>query len=161
LSVDIPNPRSVLFVPGNNQRALAKAYTLGADLLVFDLEDSVHQSAKDDARKDVIHAVRQNPHWVSRTLIRTNSVRSSEFAADLRAVRAAGVSRTTASRALSADIVGEEHYNVARQYMIRLEQRDLLDPQMRAELARAARMDDREFCRTFAPVVGLTPEQIA
>ena len=35
---------------------------------------------------------------------------------------------------------GSEHYAVARQYMTRLEQRDLLDPDMRSKLAAAAQM---------------------
>lgn len=42
-----------------------------------------------------------------------------------------------------------EHYAVARQYMIRLEQRDLANPEMRIKLADAAGMSSEEFRRDF------------
>ena len=38
--------RSVLYMPGSNERALEKAKTIAADALIFDLEDSVPVSAK-------------------------------------------------------------------------------------------------------------------
>lgn len=43
-----------------------------------------------------------------------------------------------------------EHYAVARQYMIRLEQRDLANPEMRIKLADAAGMSPEEFGQEFA-----------
>jgi len=46
-----------------------------------------------------------------------------------------------------------EHYHVARQYMIRLEEHDLNDAEMRAKLATAARMQPEAFKRRFAPAV--------
>ncbi len=49
--------------------------------------------------------------------------------------------------------VHSEHYNVARDYMIRLESRDLDDPEMLARLAAAARMTPVEFREAFAGVV--------
>jgi 6-phosphofructokinase len=55
------------------------------------------------------------------------------------------------------DVHGE-HYHVARKYMIRLEQRDLQDPEMRAKLAEAAHMTPREFARTFAAAITLSQE---
>ena len=54
-----------------------------------------------------------------------------------------------------------EHYAVARQYMIRLEQRDLLDPGMRSKLAAAACMSPDEFVREFAPAAQWGAEQVA
>ncbi len=42
--------RSVLYMPGSNAKALAKAATLPADALILDLEDSVAPDAKDAAR---------------------------------------------------------------------------------------------------------------
>ncbi len=47
----IPPPRSALYVPGSNARALQKAPTLGADALIIDLEDSVAPEAKAEARQ--------------------------------------------------------------------------------------------------------------
>ncbi len=42
--------RSVLYMPGSNTKALAKASTLPADALILDLEDSVAPEAKEAAR---------------------------------------------------------------------------------------------------------------
>jgi citrate lyase subunit beta / citryl-CoA lyase len=42
--------RSLLFVPGDSQKKLAKSLTSGADALIIDLEDSVAPGAKADAR---------------------------------------------------------------------------------------------------------------
>lgn len=42
--------RSLLFIPGNNERFLQKSIKLHADILCFDLEDSVPPSEKEAAR---------------------------------------------------------------------------------------------------------------
>ena len=47
--------RSVLYVPGSNAKALKKSSTLDVDALIYDLEDSVALSAKEDARKAIIN----------------------------------------------------------------------------------------------------------
>ena len=49
--------RSVLYMPGANERALEKAKTLDADSLILDLEDSVAPDAKAEARAKVAAAV--------------------------------------------------------------------------------------------------------
>src|SRR4029078_63629 len=56
--------RSELAVPGSNLRALAKAPTLGADLVVLDLEDSVAPDDKVQARENVIAALNEGD-WSS------------------------------------------------------------------------------------------------
>ncbi|MFN0264012.1 HpcH/HpaI aldolase/citrate lyase family protein [Tepidamorphus sp. 3E244] len=43
--------RSMLFVPGDSPRKMEKALSSGADALILDLEDSVSQSGKSEARK--------------------------------------------------------------------------------------------------------------
>lgn len=48
--------RSVLYMPGANERALEKAKSLPADALILDLEDAVAPDAKADARKRVAAA---------------------------------------------------------------------------------------------------------
>jgi len=47
-----------------------------------------------------------------------------------------------------------EHYRVARDYMIRLEQRDLEDPDMRTKMADAAKVSPEHFDYAFATAVG-------
>jgi len=50
--------RSVLYMPGSNLKALAKAASLPADALILDLEDSVAPDAKIAARAQVLEAVK-------------------------------------------------------------------------------------------------------
>ena len=45
--------RSVLYMPGSNERALEKAKTLPADALILDLEDAVAPDEKPRARHQV------------------------------------------------------------------------------------------------------------
>ena len=54
--------RSELAVPGSNVRMLEKAPKAGADLVFLDLEDSVAVPDKEQARKNVIHAL-NNFDW--------------------------------------------------------------------------------------------------
>ena len=49
--------RSELAVPGSNPKMLEKAPTLGADLVFLDLEDAVAPADKEQARKNIIHAL--------------------------------------------------------------------------------------------------------
>ena len=53
--------RSVLYMPGSNERALEKARSLPADALIFDLEDAVAPDAKPLAREKVCGAVKSGP----------------------------------------------------------------------------------------------------
>ena len=48
--------RSALFMPASNARALDKARTLPADVLIFDLEDAVAPDAKPAARAMAVAA---------------------------------------------------------------------------------------------------------
>src|SRR5271168_4870294 len=48
--------RSVLYMPGSNAKALAKAAALPADAVILDLEDSVSPDAKAAARAQVAEA---------------------------------------------------------------------------------------------------------
>ena len=50
--------RSLIFVPGNNSRFLEKAKTLQADIVCFDLEDSVPDNEKTNARKLIKSALK-------------------------------------------------------------------------------------------------------
>ncbi len=50
--------RSVLYMPGSNARALAKARELPADGLILDLEDAVAPEAKAAARDNIVKALK-------------------------------------------------------------------------------------------------------
>ena len=43
--------RSVLFVPGHEEKKIKKAYTLSADIVVIDLESTVPKEKKDEAKE--------------------------------------------------------------------------------------------------------------
>ncbi len=64
------------------------------------------------------------------------------------------------TRVRRVDILSE-YYTAARQYMIRLEPRDMADPEMLAQLADAAHMTPENFQEAFAPVASLCAHQMA
>jgi 6-phosphofructokinase 1 len=64
------------------------------------------------------------------------------------------------TRVRRVDILSE-YYTAARQYMIRLEPRDLADPAMLAQLADAAHMTPENFQEAFGPVASLCAQQLA
>ncbi|MDO6414969.1 CoA ester lyase [Sphingomonas sp. BIUV-7] len=56
---DLAFVRSALFLPASNARAIAKARTLAADLVILDLEDAVPEEAKEDALYAAIAAAEE------------------------------------------------------------------------------------------------------
>ena len=59
MSAQIRPFRSVLYIPGSNERALEKAKGLMADAIIFDLEDAVAPSEKAAAREALAAALKQ------------------------------------------------------------------------------------------------------
>ena len=82
--------RSVLYMPGANTKALEKAKTLAADVVILDLEDAVAPEAKEDARAAVAAAVKAGGYGNREVIIRVNALTSLWGAADLEAAVAAG-----------------------------------------------------------------------
>jgi citrate lyase subunit beta/citryl-CoA lyase len=82
--------RSVLYLPGANQRALAKAKTVPADSLILDLEDAVAPDAKPSARERVCTAVQSGEYGSRELTIRVNALGTLWHDDDLRAAAAAG-----------------------------------------------------------------------
>ncbi|WP_328916422.1 MULTISPECIES: HpcH/HpaI aldolase/citrate lyase family protein [unclassified Streptomyces] len=86
-----PRPRrSVLYMPGANERALEKAKTLPTDALILDLEDSVAPDAKAEARKRVAEAAASGEYGYREVTIRVNAPGTPWHADDLRAAAEAG-----------------------------------------------------------------------
>ncbi|MGB0746335.1 MAG: aldolase/citrate lyase family protein, partial [Alphaproteobacteria bacterium] len=74
-------PRSALYMPANNPRALAKAPSLACDAVILDLEDSVAPTEKAAARQAAAAAM-ADPEMRARPLIlRTNALDSPAFEA--------------------------------------------------------------------------------
>ena len=82
--------RSVLYMPGSNARAMAKAKTLPADSLILDLEDSVAPDQKIAARGEVASAVRAGGFGGREVVIRVNGPHTPWGEADLAAASVAG-----------------------------------------------------------------------
>ena len=82
--------RSVLYMPGSNAKALAKASMLPADALILDLEDSVAPDQKITARERVVQAVRTGGFGGREVVIRVNGPHTPWGEEDLAAASAAG-----------------------------------------------------------------------
>ena len=83
--------RSLVFVPGNNPRFLEKAKTISADIVCFDLEDSVPEKEKSKARKLIKTALAQRKHYLPNVYVRTNSPESGKIESDLKEIIQKGV----------------------------------------------------------------------
>jgi (3S)-malyl-CoA thioesterase len=78
-------PRTALFLPASNPRAIAKARTLDCDMVILDLEDAVKPEDKEAAREAALAAVAEG--FGDRiAAIRINGADTAEHAADLAAV---------------------------------------------------------------------------
>ena len=78
--------RSCLSVPGSSPKMLGKAPGLPADQVFMDLEDSVAPLAKEDARGNVIDALKNND-WTGKTVVvRINSIDTQWAADDLKTI---------------------------------------------------------------------------
>ncbi|MDH5747962.1 MAG: CoA ester lyase [Rhodospirillales bacterium] len=82
--------RSVLFVPGSNERALEKGKSLAADGLILDLEDSVAPEQKTDARGRVMAAVETGGYGRREIIIRVNGLETPWGRDDIAAAAASG-----------------------------------------------------------------------
>lgn len=75
--------RSLIFVPGNNSRFLEKAKSIQADIVCFDLEDSVPLGEKKTARSLIKNALKNRSEYNSEIYVRTNSPESGIIPDDL------------------------------------------------------------------------------
>ncbi|MEQ8310085.1 MAG: CoA ester lyase [Sphingopyxis sp.] len=78
-------PRSLLYVPGSNARALEKAQGLAADMLIIDLEDAVPEDRKAEARAAMRAAVTAG-YPGKRVAVRINGAGSAHQGTDIDAL---------------------------------------------------------------------------
>lgn len=104
--------RSLLFVPGDSDRKLAKAAGAGADLLILDLEDAVAPEQKDAARvrvREYLAAHRDRSQ--TRLWVRINPLDTAASLDDLAMVVAAGPDGIVQPKTRSAnDVIRLGHY---------------------------------------------------
>jgi citrate lyase subunit beta/citryl-CoA lyase len=82
--------RSALYLPASNAKAIAKARTLPADVVILDLEDAVAPEAKLEARAAAVAAVRDGGFGRREVVIRVNGIDTPWGADDLVAVTGSG-----------------------------------------------------------------------
>lgn len=106
------NLRSLLFVPADSPRKIAKAETAGADALIFDLEDSVAPERKAEARSalsDYLSGLRADRTW--RAYVRINPLDTGEALDDLLVAAHRSVAAIVLPKAAGrADLLRCAHY---------------------------------------------------
>jgi citrate lyase subunit beta/citryl-CoA lyase len=81
-------PRSILFVPGDSEKKIARGASCGADALIFDLEDSVAPARKDEARRLTRARLLQRADSDPALWVRINALDTAAALQDLAAVAA-------------------------------------------------------------------------
>jgi citrate lyase subunit beta / citryl-CoA lyase len=104
--------RSLLFVPGDSEKKLAKAEAGPADALILDLEDSVAPERKAEARDAVAaHLRRRSGARRQKLWVRINPLSTPEMLADLAAVVGGRPDTLLLPKAGgAADVVELDHY---------------------------------------------------
>jgi citrate lyase subunit beta/citryl-CoA lyase len=97
--------RSALYMPGSNARALEKARSFDADVLLLDLEDAVAPAAKEEARRLVLAAVAAGGYAPREVVIRVNGLATPWGADDLAAVARSGADAVLFPKVDSAEEV--------------------------------------------------------
>lgn len=78
--------RSLLFVPADQPRRIAKAAGLPVDSIIIDLEDAIDPSQKSQARREAGAAIQQLDFGGREIILRVNGRYSPEFEDDLAAI---------------------------------------------------------------------------
>jgi citrate lyase subunit beta/citryl-CoA lyase len=79
-------PRSLLFVPGDSEKKIARAAECGADALILDLEDSVAPGRKQAAREIVRNTLATRDAAGPQLWVRINPLDSADALLDLAAI---------------------------------------------------------------------------
>lgn len=92
MTVDVANRprRSALYMPASNAKAVEKARSLPADVIILDLEDAVAPESKPAAREAAVAAVQAGGFGDREVVIRVNGLDTPWGAEDLAAAAEAG-----------------------------------------------------------------------
>jgi citrate lyase subunit beta/citryl-CoA lyase len=102
---DVTPLRSVLYMPGSNERALEKAKSIPCDGLILDLEDAVAPDAKPAARDAACAAAASGDYGRRTVTIRVNGLGTEWHDDDLAAAAQAGPAGVVVPKVASADQV--------------------------------------------------------
>ncbi|MBI4494532.1 MAG: CoA ester lyase [Chloroflexi bacterium] len=106
--------RSLLFVPANRERFVAKVATLRPDAVILDLEDSIPADQKEAARSQARAALAHLAEAPFSRLIRVNSLASGLARADIRAVACPHLDGIVLPKAESAEQLREANMLLAQ-----------------------------------------------
>jgi len=97
----------MLFMPGNNPGMLASAQCLGADCVIFDMEDAVPGTEKDAARILIRHALGAVKPQGASIAVRINALDTSFWRQDIAAAAQGGADIVLAPKIHGPDCVRE------------------------------------------------------
>ena len=100
--------RSALYLPASNPKAIAKARTLSADIVILDLEDAVAPDMKAEARAAAVAAVREGGFGTAEVAIRANGLDTEWGATDLAAIVESGIAQSGAHAVLVPKVSSPE-----------------------------------------------------
>jgi citrate lyase subunit beta/citryl-CoA lyase len=110
-SAQVLTARSLLFVPGDSPRKLAKAAGAGADMLLLDLEDAVAEAEKPQARTIVRRYLDDFNGSGERPWVRINALSTLHALHDLAAIVGGKPGGIMLPKARSrADVMALDHY---------------------------------------------------
>jgi citrate lyase subunit beta/citryl-CoA lyase len=103
--------RSILSVPGLRDRFIEKAVSVPADIILFDLEDSVPPARKAEARQRVRAAVPSFDKRGRRVFVRPNDLSTGLLELDLDAIVVPGLDGIHLPKTHNADVLRQaDHY---------------------------------------------------
>jgi len=94
--------RSLLFLPASNPKAISKARTLPADVVILDLEDAVAPEAKVEARAAAVAAISGGGFGTRKLVVRVNGLDTEWGRDDIAALVDADVSTILAPKVSTA-----------------------------------------------------------
>ena len=75
--------RSLLFIPSNNPGMLQNADVFGSDSVIFDLEDAVNVTEKDNARNLLYYYLQEHSNLNMEVVVRINGLDTDYYKEDL------------------------------------------------------------------------------
>ena len=105
--------RTLLFVPGNQERRIEKARSVPADAFILDLEDSVPPAEKDSARKMVAASIDNIASGGKEIFVRINSLSTPHATADIKAIVTKGLRGICLPKSESADDIHKAEVSIA------------------------------------------------
>lgn len=97
--------RSIMYIPGNNPKMVAKAPEIPADIITFDLEDAVPPSEKENARQIVKENLQYGATGGAQVFVRINNWETGMTNDDLEAIVWPGLNGVTlAKTGCAADV---------------------------------------------------------